>query len=387
VHTPAAPAVRYFDHAATSWPKPVPVIEAFADSLVSFGGNPGRGAHAMALRTGRAVLEARRSCAEVLGVSDSRDVIFTASSTCGINMALKGLLDPGDRVVTTSMEHNAVARPLNTLAKAGVTVDVVYADPTGQIDPDDVERAVQAAPTRMVVCQHASNVTGSVQPIGDLADIAHEAGALAVVDGSQGPGHLPVDIDALGVDVYATSGHKGLLGPQGVGLLYLKPGVDPRPFCEGGTGGGTSGSLEMPSDRPDRYEAGTLNTPGIIGVGAAARFVAEQLDEIHATEQALGRRLHEGLLEIDGIRVLGPDLGLERVPVFTVVHESVEPDRIAFELDRKYGIAVRAGLHCAPWAHETLGTSEGGGVRISIGWGLDREDVEYLLASLRELLP
>jgi len=381
-----APQIRYFDHAATSWPKPAEVVAAVTEALEHLGGNPGRGAHTMALRTGRAVLEARRSCAELLGVADPRDVLFTPSSTCGMNMALNGLLEPGDRVVTTSMEHNAVARPLNALAKRDVVVDVVYADGTGLVDADDIERAVKAAKTRLVVCQHASNVTGTVQPIGDIADIAHEAGALAVVDGSQGPGHVPVDIGALGVDAYATSGHKGLLGPQGVGLLYLRQGVKIEPLCAGGTGGGSSASPEMPDERPDRYEAGTQNTLGIVGLGAAARFVAEHFDEIHRHEQTLSRRLHEGLVPIAGLRVLGPEVGVERVPVFTVVHEWVDPDHIAFALDRTYGIAVRAGLHCCPWAHETLGTGEVGGVRFSLGWGLTEQDVDDALAALEEVV-
>ncbi len=374
--------LRYFDHAASSWPKPEPVIDAATHAMRELGGNPGRGVYELSLRTSRAVFEARRDCASLLGVSSAEDLIFTPSCTYGCNLMIKGLLGAGDRVVVGSMEHNAVVRPLATLAAAGLEVVVVDADETGFVDPDRVEQAVRAAPTRAVVCQHASNLTGTVQAVGDMADIAHANGALMLVDGAQGVGHLEVDLGAIGADAYATAGHKGMLGPQGIGLLYLSPEIDPQPLVEGGTGGGSSEGDRMPKERPDRYEPGTVNTPGAIGLGAAARFLAAGGAHQREVEARLGRRLHEGLRAIPGLRVLGPDPGVERVPVYAVVSDHVQPDRLAFELDCTYGIASRSGLHCTPWAHRTLRTLETGAVRFGIGWGLEDADVEFLLKAI-----
>jgi cysteine desulfurase family protein len=383
--TPSRP-VAYLDHGATSWPKPQQVVDAVVHALTDLGGNPGRGAYAMALAASRAIFEARRTCAELLGVADSRNLLFQPSCTAGCNLMLKGTLKPGDRVVVGSMEHNAVARPLEQLARAGVEVVVVQADAAGLVDPDDVEREVRAEPTRAVVCQHASNLTGTLQLIGDLADIAHEHGALMFVDGAQGAGHVEVDISVLGVDGYATSGHKGMLGPQGVGLLYLSPDLDVHTQVEGGTGGGGSESPDMPPERPDRYEPGTGNTPGIVGLGAAAAFLAAEGSRQRRREADLVRRIHEGILEIDGFRVLGPPPGVPRVPIVSAVHDRVEADRIAFALDRSYGIAARAGLHCAPWAHRTIGTIDCGAVRFGVGWGNTYEHVELALRALREIV-
>ncbi|MBN2404918.1 MAG: aminotransferase class V-fold PLP-dependent enzyme [Coriobacteriia bacterium] len=379
-----APATVYFDHAATSWPKPDAVLDAMRAAILDAGGNPGRGAHRLAVAASRTILEARGSVSKLLCVPEPRDLVFTAGCTEGLNLAIKGLLRPGDRVVVSSMEHNAVARPLNMLAAAGVIVDVVRADQYGRIDADVLERVVAQSRTRAVICQHASNVTGSIQPVGDLADIAHAAGALLIVDGAQGAGHMRVDIGALGADVYASSGHKGLLGPQGVGVLYLSPEIEPEELKQGGSGGNSEDPMQ-PRLRPDRYEAGTSNTPGIAGLGAAARYLAHNGTGIIRLERDLTARMYEGLLGIDGLRVLGPPPGEERAPVLSVVHERIECDRIAFELDRNYGIAVRAGLHCAPWAHESVGTLESGALRFGIGYGLTAEDVDFALAAMRAI--
>lgn len=374
----------YLDHAATSWPKPATVADAVREAVESFGGNPGRGAYALAMATARLIHEARRACADLLGVADAADLAFTSGATESLNVALHGLLGPGDRVVACSMEHNAVVRPLNTLASLGVEVAWVDADATGLVDADAVEAAVRQRPTRVVVCQHASNVSGTIQPVGDIVDVAHAAGAVAVIDGAQAAGHLRVDLRALGADVYAASGHKGLLGPQGVGLLHLAPGCEPRELMQGGTGGGSSELPTQPTARPDRYEAGTPNTPGIAGLGAAARLLAVEGDAQRDLERGLVRRLHEGVLDLGGFRVLGPPPGEERVPVLSVVHRSVGADQIAFVLDRRFGIAVRAGLHCAPAAHRTLGTLDTGAVRFGIGWGNTAEHVGLALEALAE---
>lgn len=376
----------YLDHAASSFPKPPQVVEAVVHALTELGGNPGRGVYDLAMRCARAVFDARTACAALLGVADPADLAFVPSCTYACNLMLLGVLEPGDRVVVGSTEHNAVVRPLNMLAERGVEIVVVGADAAGFIHPDDVEAAVKAAPTRAVVCQHASNLTGTIQAIGDLADIAHDNGALMLVDGAQAGGHLDVDLGTLGVDAYAVSGHKGLLGPQGIGLLYLSASLEPQPLVEGGTGAGHSELPRMPLERPDRYEAGTLNVPGIVGLGAAALWHREHGAVQRETEARLARDLHEGLSAIPGITVLGPPAGLERVPVVAFVHERAEADHIAFELDRCFGIASRAGLHCTPWAHRSAGTFERGAVRLGLGYGNTDEHVETAVRAVEKIV-
>lgn len=384
--TSASDSTRvYLDHAATSYPKPAEVADAVCAAVRDLAGNPGRGAHAQALEAGRAVLRARRSLADLLSIADSRDLVFTPSCTEACNVMIKGLLRPGDRVVVGSMEHNAVVRPLATLSAQGVDCVIVRADGDGRIDPDRVEAAVAEAPTRAVVCQHVSNVTGAIQPIGDLADIAHDHGAVMLCDGAQGAGHLDVDVGALDVDAYAVAGHKGLLGPAGVGALYLSSRVEPEPLVAGGTGSAGAGAA-MPKERPERYEAGTLNLPGIVGLGAAAALLAERGDEFRANERVATERLLAGLAALHGIRILGSADGRDRIGVVSFVHESVEGDRIAFALDREYGVACRAGLHCAGWAHETIGTIESGAVRMSVGYASTQQDVDRALEALKEVV-
>ena len=378
-----SPGVIYFDHAATSWPKPPGVVEAMVSAMDSAGGNPDRGSHTLALAAGRTIAHARSEVARLLGVSDARDLAFTSGCTEALNLVLKGSLKRGDRVVIVSAEHNAVVRPLYTLVTRGVKVARVPVDAEGHVDIEDVERAVAAAPTRMVICQHASNVTGAIQAIADLADVAHEHGAVMVVDGAQAAGHLPVDCASLGVDAYAVAGHKGLLGPQGIGALYLAPDFQPTESLQGG--GGSSIEVTQPADRPDRYEAGTPNTPGIAGLGAGATLLLAEGQALMARERELTRRLHEGLLEIPGLRVLGPAPDVPRVPVLSVAHERTSSDEIAYVLDKRYGIAVRAGLHCSPWTHAAVGTLESGAVRFSLGWGLEDGAVDSALEAMHEI--
>ncbi|MCX8006668.1 MAG: aminotransferase class V-fold PLP-dependent enzyme [Coriobacteriia bacterium] len=376
--------IIYLDHAATSWPKPPEVFAAVKRALGPAGGNPHRSAHRLALEAARLVLEARSAVASFLGAGDARDLLFVPGCTFGLNMALKGLLGAGDRVVISSVEHNAVMRPLAVLEAHGVEVVRMPVDGAGRVDLDAAEAIIAAGKTKAVVCQHASNVTGAIQPVADLADIAHEHGAVLVVDGAQAAGHLRVDVRALGADVYVASGHKGLLGPQGVGVVYLAPGLELPELVQGGSGG-ESVSPAMPDARPDRYEAGTPPVPAIAGLAAGVGVLARELDAIMAHERRLVQRLVDGLLEVPGIAVLGPAPGEERAPVVSIIHESVEPDRIAYELDSRFGIAVRSGLHCAPAAHASAGTLETGAVRFSVGRGVTEDDVERAVEAVREV--
>lgn len=379
------PRIVYFDHAATSWPKPPGVAAAMVSALEAYGGNPGRSAHRLGLDAARAIHSARHDIARYLGVTDSRDLSFQPGCTQGLNLSILGLLAPGDRVVVGPTEHNAVSRPLNAMVARGVEVVVAPADEFGVVDPDDVESLVRAGRTRAVVCQHASNVTGAIQPVADLADIAHAHGAVIVVDGAQAGGHLDVDLSALDVDAWACSGHKGLLGPQGIGVLYLSSRVAPGELISGGTGHSDSENPAQPTSRPERYEAGTPNTPGILGLAAAVRYLSEYGAEQRESERDLLHRLHQGVLELGGYRVLGPEIGEPRVPVLSVIHERVDADRLAFALDKRYGIAVRAGLHCAPWAHGFAATLDTGALRFGIGYGNTVADVDMALTALGEL--
>lgn len=382
---PDAMRTVYLDHGATSWPKPPGVADAMVEALDAFGGNPGRGAYKLAVDTARAVHSARNSIAGFLGVRRSEDLLFQPGCTQAMNLVLFGLLRSGDRIVVGPMEHNAVARPLNMLAARGVEVVVVPANEHGIVDADQIEASVREAPTKAVVCQHAGNLTGAIQPVADIADAAHAHEALLLVDGAQAGGHLPVNLATLGADAWACSGHKGLLGPQGIGVLYLAPGCEPDELIAGGTGTGASEDPLQPKIRPDRYEAGTPNVPGIRGLAASVAWLSQNAETQSAEETRFARRLHEGLVEI-GFRVLGPEPDEIRVPIVAAVHPERDADRIAFALDRKFGIAARAGLHCAPWAHQALGTMETGALRFGIGYGNSADDVEYALESIRTVI-
>lgn len=375
----------YLDHGATSWPKPPGVAEAMTEALQRYGGNPGRGAYTLALETSRALHTARARLAGFLGVVSAKDLLFQPGCTQAMNLLLFGLLKPGDRVVAGPMEHNAVARPLNMLAQRGVEVVLLPANAHGLVDADEVEEAVRAARTTVVVCQHAGNLTGAIQPVADMADIAHAHGAKLIVDGAQAAGHLHVDLSALGADAWACSGHKGLLGPQGVGLMYLAPDCEPDELVAGGTGSGSSEEPLQPRLRPDRYEAGTPNTPGILGLVAAVRWLEQHGEQLRAEESVFVRRMHEGLLEL-GFRVLGPEPDEPRVPIIAAVHDHVDADRLAFALDKRFSIATRAGLHCAPWAHEALGTLETGALRFGFGYGNKPDHADQALEALRQVL-
>ena len=374
----------YLDHAATSWPKPPEVVEAVTAALAE-SGNPGRAAHRQALAAGRLVHSARRDVAGLLGVPNARDLLLQPGCTQALNLVLFGLLRPGDRLITTSEEHNAVSRPLHVLRQRGVEVEIVAADEWGVVAPAAIEAALAKAPAQALVCQHASNVTGAIQPIAEFARAAHAADALILVDGAQAGGHLEVDLAELGADAWACSGHKGLLGPMGVGVLYLAASCRPEPLVYGGTGAGRSDDPDQPLARPERYEAGTPNTPGIAGLGAAARLLRSTGAKQRALEQRLTARFHEGVLGIGGYRVLGPPAGVPRVPIVSVVHERIDPDRLAAALDERWGIAVRSGLHCSPWAHRSAGTQESGAVRFGFGWGSTDAHVDTALEALAEL--
>jgi len=371
----------YLDNAATSWPKPESVYLAVEKAMREWGGNPGRSGHKMSLQAGKAIEETRHLLARLFNAPQPERIIFTLNTTDGINLAMKGLLVPGDHVITGSMEHNAVARPLESLKAKGIEVTKVPVSPLWGINPADIAKAVQKN-TRMVVLNHASNVTGTVNPIAEIGAFCREQGLVFLVDAAQTAGVLPIDVQKMNIDLLAFPGHKGLLGPQGTGGLVISPAISLQPLKEGGTGS-DSKSLFQPEQSPDRYESGTANTPGIAGLGAGVRFILEEgLEKIRGKERCLTERLFSGLQNIPGAVIYGPPAGEERTAVVSLNLEGLDALEAAVILDQAFDIAVRAGLHCAPDAHATLGTLEKGTIRLSPGYFNTEKDIDAVVAAL-----
>lgn len=375
----------YLDNAATSYPKPPVVAAAMADFLTTSAGNPGRSGHAVAVGAQREVFAVRRQLSALFGARNPERIVFTLNTTDALNMAMWGLLDAGDRVVTTTMEHNSVGRPLRALASRGVNLAFAPCAPDGSLDPDELARIVAAAPTRLVVMTHASNVSGTILPVREAAACAHEHGALILVDAAQTAGVLPIDVVGMGIDLLAFPGHKGLLGPTGTGGLYVAPHVSLRPLRQGGTGT-QSENMEQPLELPECLEAGTVNTVGIAGLGAALRYLSERgIDDVRRHEALLTERLVAGLGDIPNLSIHGPAVASEPVAVVSITLPEWEPVDLAAILDSSFGIAVRAGLHCALLAHQTLGTYPGGTVRLSPGPFTTEEDIDAVLSALQAL--
>lgn len=375
----------YLDNAATSFPKPPEVAEAIADLLTHRAGNPGRSGHALAVAAQAAVADTRRLLASFLGARDPARLVFALNATDALNTALWGLLRPGDRVVTTSVEHNAVVRPLSALTERGVAVARVPCGPDGTLDLADLARALEAGPTRLVAMTHASNVCGTILPVREAARLAHRHGAFILVDAAQTAGVLPIDVTEMGIDLLAFPGHKGLLGPTGTGGLYVSPDVHLAPVRQGGTGT-RSEEERHPETLPEALEAGTVNTVGIAGLGAGLRALqARGRERVEAHEAALATRLLAGLGEIPGVRVHGTGDPRRQVAVISITVAGWEPVDLGAALDSAFGIAVRPGLHCAPAAHRTLGTFPRGTVRLSPGASTTEEEIDRAVAALRAL--
>jgi len=370
----------YLDNAATSWPKPPGVLEAIEVFLAQAGGNTGRSGHHRSIASSRAVSLARERLADLLGVESPDELIFTKNATEGLNIAIYGLAEGVVRIVTTSLEHNSVMRPLRDLEQRGrCAVEIVHADGnTGEVDVDEWKARLRAASPALAVATHASNVTGTLLPIEALAAAAREAGVPLVVDASQSAGHVPLSLSALGAAAVAMPGHKGLLGPSGTGLLYLAPGLEPEPLMRGGTG--SQSELEyQPDFLPDRYESGTLNAIGIVGLGAAAEYLADAgVDTVRERLAELGRRFRDGLAGVGGLTLLGPADPADSVGIASLNVEGVPCATTARLLDDEWGVMTRAGLHCSPAAHRSLGTAPEGTVRFS--WGNDTSDADIDVA-------
>lgn len=371
----------YLDNAATSYPKPEAVYTAVDQVLRCVGASPGRGGHRRALEAGRVVFEAREAVAGLFGIADSARIAFTASATEALNFALFGLLRPGDRVVTSTMEHNAVTRPLRALQERGVEVIKVPADRQGFVDPAAIKRACTVT-TRMVVLTHCSNVTGTLQPIEEIGPWCRREGILFLVDAAQSAGQFTLDVAAMGIDLLAVPGHKGLMGPPGTGLLYVREGLELLPLIYGGTGGNSHSDLP-PETMPERLEAGTLNTPGLAGLMAGIEFLlSEGVAAVRSRETELLAHLVSGLREIPEVELYGPLDSRFHGGVLSFNLAGHDPAEVGFLLDRDHGILCRVGLHCAPDAHRTIGTFPRGTVRVSPGYFTSSAEIEHLVTAV-----
>lgn len=375
-----------FDQAATSFPKAEGVAEAMTEYLTQVGGNVGRGAYRSACDAAEAVLEVRERLCTLLGGPAPQNVILTPGCTYSLNFVLKGLLRPGDRVAVSGLEHNAVLRPLRQMEARGVTVDCLPCRATGELDLAAAERRL-TPDTRLVVLTHASNVCGTLLPVAEVGALCRERGIFLCVDAAQTAGSVPIHMGKMHIDALAFPGHKGLLGPQGIGGFILRPELARRmePLLSGGTGS-VSHLEEMPAFMPDRFEAGTLNLPGIMGLHAALVWLEQEgIDRIRSHELALTARFLEGLRDIPRLRAVGREDIQDRAAVVSAACESVDPAFLADALGREYGVLTRVGLHCAPSAHKTLGTYPAGTVRFSFGPWNTEAHVDAALAALREL--
>lgn len=373
----------YLDNAATTLHKPQQVIDAVVHAMQSMG-NCARGTHEEALDAARTVYDARVRLASLFGCPRVDHVAFTANSTEALNMAINGLIDPGDHVISTDLEHNSVLRPLYRLeAEHGAELSFVPADKLGNVDYADFERLMKPN-TRAVVCTNASNLTGTVLDIERIAKTAHSHGALVIVDASQTAGCWPIDMKKMGIDVLCFTGHKGLMGPQGTGGICVKEGIEIRPFKVGGSGV-QSYSRTNPAEYPTRLEAGTLNGHGIAGLGAAAKFISETgVENIHAKERSLMLRFYEGVKNIEGVTVYG-DFTKDKTAIVALNIRDYESGEVSYELSQGYGIATRPGAHCAPRMHKALGTAEVGAVRFSFSFYNTEEEIDEAVRAVAEL--
>jgi len=375
--------IRYFDHAATSWPKPPAVGKAITGLLERGCANPGRSGHRLSIETARTIFSVRAAAADLLGISDPLRLVFTANATMGLNMAVSGLVRSGDHVITSSMEHNSVMRPLRAMEAAGASLTVLHCDKGGILDPCLVESSIRPE-TRMIILTHASNVTGTIMPVEAVAAVARERGVLFCLDAAQTAGALPISVEAMGIDILVFTGHKSLYGPQGTGGLYLRRGLEKEmtPLLKGGTGS-LSEQEKQPLFMPDRYEPGTPNSPGIAGLGAGIEFVTENgVDTVNKKEKLLLRRFLEGLSCLKKVIVHGTGDPESMIPVVSLSIVGMEPSLVSQVLDEEYSIMTRPGLHCAPAAHRTLGTYPQGTVRFSFGCLTDEEDIDAALEAL-----
>lgn len=374
----------YFDNAATSFPKPQIVYDEIMDSMMNYGANPGRSGHKLALRASRGIYTARNNISKLFNVKNPLDIIFTFNCTESLNIAIKGVLKPGDHVITTSMEHNSMLRPIVYLEKMGIEHSIVWGDSKGRIDPNHIEKEIKSN-TKLIATTHISNLTGTIIDINSIGEICKKHGIMYLVDAAQSAGVYDIDLSKVNIDMLAFPGHKGLLGPQGTGGLYIKKGIDIVEIFQGGTGS-VSDLLTQPEDMPDKFESGTANTSGIIGLGAGVKYIMDiGLENIRKKELDLTKYFMDEIRKIDGIKIYGPENMAEHAPVVALNIKEADSSEVSYILNEEYDIGVRPGLHCAPLAHKTIGSFHQGAVRFSFGYENTFEQIETGIKALREI--
>lgn len=368
----------YLDNAATSFPKPESVYSAVLKTMQEDCGNPGRGDHRLAITAGRIIDECRLLCSQLFRAPSPDNIIFTNNTTTALNIAIKGILKPGDHVISSNMEHNSASRPLQYIE--GITISKLPIDMNEGLSVQGIDKALRPD-TKLVVCSHISNVTGTVNDIAAIGSYCRNNGLIFLVDAAQSAGVHSIDVKH--VDLLAFPGHKGLLGPQGTGGLYVGPGLNLKTILEGGTGS-QSESLMQPEDGPSKFESGTPNTPGLAGLSAGIRYIFEQgIDNIRGKETALTNRLLEGIRGIKGVRLIGPGIRYTRGSIVSIVFDKISPAEAALMMDSSFEIAVRSGLHCAADAQAALGTlTRGGTLRISPSSFNTNEDIDKCLEAI-----
>lgn len=376
----------YLDNAATSWPKPPVMMQGMTDFNTRIGSNPGRSGHSMSIEAGRILFETRDALSRLFNVSDPMNIVLTPGITHSLNMVIHGLLKPGDHVITSSMEHNSVMRPLRELEKHGVELSVIGCGDSGIIDPDRVRESI-SPDTSLIILTHASNVTGSIQPVEEVGRIAREHGIVYCIDSAQTAGALTVDVEAMNIDLLCFSGHKSLLGPMGTGGMYIRKGVENRiiPLMQGGTGSRSEYELQ-PEFMPDRFESGTLNALGFAGLLKSVEFILEQgVERIEQKENRLVEQLLAGLSGIKGVTVYGPGNLHQRSAAVSFNINGVNPSEVSLYLDEEHGIMSRPGLHCAPSAHKTTGTFPSGTNRLSPGYFTTEDEIDAAVKAVHSL--
>ena len=373
----------YFDNAATTMRKPDCVVEAVTQALCTLG-NSGRGVHSGALSAARLIYDTRSALAQLFGAESPERIAFTANSTEALNMAIKGVLNPGDHVITTALEHNSVLRPLYELEDQGLELTILAADSLGDIRYEDFETEIRAN-TKAIVTTHGSNLTGNLLDIGRIGAIAKRYGLTYIVDASQTAGVFEIDVKKMNIDILCFTGHKGLFGPQGTGGIYVREDLEVRPLLSGGSGVQTY-LRHHPPQMPTALEAGTLNGHGIAGLGAAVRYIQETgMDTIRTKEQELMWEFYSRVKEIPGITVYGDFSAQERCAIVALNVRDYDSGEVSDVLSNEYGIATRPGAHCAPLMHKALGTVEQGAVRFSFSHYNTKEEVNIAVSALQEL--
>lgn len=378
----------YFDNAATTWPKPSTVVSAMTEFMNEIGANPGRSGHHLSVKAGRIVLNARENIATLLNVKDPMRVVFGMNATEALNLGIRGLLKRGDHVITGSMEHNSVMRPLREIEREGVEVTVVPFSKEGFLAPENIDEAIKKN-TKLIVLNQASNIVGSILPTREVGKIARENEILYMIDSAQTAGCIPMDMEADCIDLLAFTGHKSLFGPQGTGGLVIGEKVDIkklRPLKSGGTGSKSEFELQ-PDFLPDKYESGTMNTVGLAGLAAGVRFVLDEtVEKIRKKEMELTRKFLEGASEISNLTLYGGCDEKTQTSTVSFNIKDISPSKVGLILDEEYDISCRVGLHCAPSAHKTIGTFPDGTVRFGFGYFNTLTEIDHALQALREMV-